>query len=248
MRDDPVGIDIGHVEGRGDARQRGELIHCVPLPVAKVPMRPFRACYESRQGRSTAGAAMATSAFAAQYLDLQAALYRTRRCVRAASASTKCARHSMSRRAPRARPRCAARSMMADRAMPARSLSHRHRRRRHIHQGGADRQRDARGGRPLLGADHSRRTPRGVANGVVEVFRKVLADSSVAPATWSSSPTARRRPPTRCWRATWRPWACSAWPATRRRMLAENQGRVAPSSWHRPQLADRPIVSLSPTA
>ena len=39
-------------------------------------------------------------------------------------------------------------------------LSYRHRRRRHLHQGGPDRQRNLRGGRPLLRADHPQRCAR----------------------------------------------------------------------------------------
>ena len=38
-----------------------------------------------------------------------------------------------------------------------------------------------RGGRPLLGADHAQPMPRGVAKGVVEVFRNVLERSGVDP-------------------------------------------------------------------
>jgi len=46
--------------------------------------------------------------------------------------------------------------------------------------------------------------PRGVAKGVIEVFRNVLERSRVDPATSSFLRTARRRPPMRCWKAMWR--------------------------------------------
>ena len=43
--------------------------------------------------------------------------------------------------------------------------------------------------------------PRGVAKGVVEVFRNVLEQSGVSQRKSSSSPTRPRKPPTHCSRA-----------------------------------------------
>ena len=62
---------------------------------------------------------------------------------------------------------------------------------------------------------------RGVPQGARELGRRPRR-------AWSSSPTARRRRPTRCSKATWRPWACWAWPSERAAALAEKQARVAP--------------------
>lgn len=42
----------------------------------------------------------------------------------------------------------------------------------------------------------------GVAHGIVEALDRLLKDVGCAPTTSGSSPTAPRRPPTPCWRAT----------------------------------------------
>ena len=62
-----------------------------------------------------------------------------------------------------------------------RALTHRHRRRRHLHQGGADRQCHPRGRRPPFRAHHARRSPR-CGHGRRRVFRDVLRQTDVDPA------------------------------------------------------------------
>ena len=213
LGDDLVGIDIDHVEGRCHAGQCRELVHRLALP-ARLS-QPVAGLLTPRIRPASSHGTV--KSHVCRSLRIQQPRTRQRNsipsCTRAISRPTPptsaaaepgvilCdVTHCGSAPGPIA----ASSPWLTRKQRAAARLSHRHRCRRHVHQGGADRQRHACRRRPHFGADHARscarrrgRRRRGVPPGAGALGRR-------ARTRWCSSRTARRRRPTRCWKATWR--------------------------------------------